>query len=147
MFNKKTILTTVTTPLVAWEVQSSQMPAQHRSGGCSHGSVVVVEHTLLAAVQVTPRRLIGIKPEDRTQQSARDRKTVVKRDRQIFHIPVDYRNHAGQRTGVRSFFKSCRSCFCYAPRCDNADGCDNADTGAEKQLNHFVMSFSAPPVR
>ena len=58
-----------------------------------------------------------------------------------------YRNHAGQRTGVRSFFKSCRSSFFFAPRCDNADGCDNADTGAETKLNHFVLSFSAPPVR
>ena len=64
-----------------------------------------------------------------------------------FHPLASYRNHAGQRNGVRLFFKSCRSCFFFAPRCDNADGCDNADTGAETQLNHFVLSFSAHPVQ
>ena len=63
------------------------------------------------------------------------------------NLVVNYRNHAGQSTGVRSFSKSCRTCFFFAPRCDNADGCDNADNGAETQLNHFILSFSAPPVR
>ena len=55
--------------------------------------------------------------------------------------PIGYRKSAGERTGVRSIFKSLQTGFFIAHLCHNPDLCDRSDPCAEIEIFVLVLRF------